>query len=51
MACINKAVHNLLMLSPFSQYKRLLMTLKYHVFETIMKNEAFALLEQMLYFP
>ena len=27
------------------------MTLKYHVFENIMKNGAFAHLEQMLHFP
>ena len=27
------------------------MPLKYHVFENIMENEAFALLEQMLHFP
>ena len=29
----------------------LLMPLKYHVFENIMENGAFALLEQMLHFP
>ena len=29
----------------------LLMPLKYHVFENIMENGAFALLEQMLLFP
>ena len=28
-----------------------LMPLKYHVFENIMENGAFALLEQMLHFP
>ena len=27
------------------------MPLKYHVFENIMENEAFAQLEQMLHFP
>ena len=27
------------------------MPLKYHVFENIMENGAFALLEQMLHFP
>ena len=29
----------------------LLRTLKYHVFEIIMENGAFALVEQMLHFP
>ena len=29
----------------------LITPLKYHVFENIMENEAFALLEQMLHFP
>ena len=35
--------------NPFLQ--RLLTPLKYHVCENIMKNGAFALLEQMLHFP
>ena len=48
---INKKVYllNALIKSPLTLYP-IEMPLKYHVFENIMENGAFALLEQMLHF-
>ena len=41
------------LLNPYLHYSALLTPLQYmyHIFENIMENGAFALLEQMLHFP
>ena len=65
ITCMEKAVGNLKALNipsdrikckynrlkPFPPYQRLLMPMKYHIFESIMENGAFALLEQLLHIP